>query len=746
MKKRICCIFSFVILFLSFNNVYATENHSEFILNEDEAYVINDDNFYEKREEYAEIINDNVVSKNNKQPSPSQLFKSQTSYDKNEIIDYIVEESRKNVSDAKLCQRQDGSITKPINFYDISKYNLSEVEAYALALECYERPEMFYAIQLGLHQKTASGHIAYIYVEYYMTQEEIDSEFAILDKEVNKYKKGINSNWNDLEKILYTNNYVCSLLQYNYDEAYKEINGAANTEINYRVHKLNGGLIDKSPVCDGYARTLNYLLSSININSSIVSSEEMCHAWSLVQLNNKYYHLDVTWNDLGNYGKNSYEYFLLSDYELEDREHYSYFSWELANDFSYDNYNMVWNKTENYLIYNSGYWYYLDNYGGNIPSKLPVKELRLNKFDIKNNKLISTKTIDIGAFGDEIYFAPGLTQKGNKLCFSTNTKFYYMDLDGTNIRIVHTAALSDSEYLYSVEYTDNKFYYNSVKLDSSVNIGYRILSNSFIPVESIKLNKNELNLFINEPQTIKATVLPSNTTDNVSFTWKSSDEKIATVDSNGKITGLKKGNAVITVSYSGLSTSCNVSVIDKLPFPDVSTSAWYYEPIKFNYVNKIILGFGDGYFKPNTKLTRGMLVTLLHRMEGEPLPKTSGNVFKDVKSTAYYSNAVKWAKENGIVTGYEPANLFKPDNNITRQDFACILSNYAQYKNIYVKSNIKLNNFIDTSNVSGYALDKIKWAVENKIIRGKGDKLAPKDTTTRAEAAAMISNYFEAFK
>ncbi len=724
MKKRICYICSFIILFMIFllsNKVYATEE----IFTEE----VNDLNFYEKHEQLFYM----------------PMLMSETKYDKNEIIEYIVEESKKNVSEAKQYLNTDGTTSNPRNFYDISKYGVPMSDAYTLILAIFERPEMFYVTTVG-YEYNAEGYATRIYVEYYMNQNEINSDFTVIENAVNKYLKGINSKWNDLEKIIYTNNYVCSLVQYNYDAYYNEVNATDDTKINYRVHKLNGGLVDNSPVCDGYSRTLNYLLSKVNIESSIVTSYDMCHAWSMVKLNNNYYHLDVTWNDSDNYGKNSYEYFLISNEEIENRKHYNYYVWELADDNSYDNHDMVWNKTVNYLTYNNGYWYYLDNYSGNINTNSPVTEIKLNKFDIKNNKLISTKNIDIESFVDEIYFAPGLTQKDNLLYFSTNTKFYCMSTDGTSIRMVYNPKLKDNQYLYSIEYKDNAFYYNIVEMDSTLTNGYKILSNSFIPVEEIKLNRQGLNIFINEPQKLTATILPTNNTDNVTISWKSSNEDIAKVDSNGIVTGLKKGSVNITATWNGITAKCDIQVIDKLPFPDVSTTAWYYEPIKFNYVNRMILGFENGTFSPNSNLTRGMIVTILHRIEGEPLAKSSENPFIDVNSKAYYYEAIRWAEENGIVHGYEKEKKFKPNNNIIRQDLACILSNYAEYKNQYVASNISLNKFSDYKDVSGYALDRVKWAVDNSIIRGKSGKIAPKDTTTRAEAAAMISNYFEAFK
>jgi len=176
------------------------------------------------------------------------------------------------------------------------------------------------------------------------------------------------------------------------------------------------------------------------------------------------------------------------------------------------------------------------------------------------------------------------------------------------------------------------------------------------------------------------------------------------------------------------------------PFTDVQTKSWYYNAVKYCYTNNIINGTNDYTFAPNTKLTRGMLVAILYKMEGSP-KVTGTNKFSDVKSGKYYYNAVVWASNNGIVSGYKGTTKFGPNDNITRQDLAGMLSNYCKYKGKYVKSNYALTSFSDSSKVSNYALPAMRWAVKNNIINGSNGKLNPKGNATRAEAAAMVYNY-----
>ena len=180
-----------------------------------------------------------------------------------------------------------------------------------------------------------------------------------------------------------------------------------------------------------------------------------------------------------------------------------------------------------------------------------------------------------------------------------------------------------------------------------------------------------------------------------------------------------------------------------LPFYDVSKDAWYFNAVKYTYNNKIISGYSKTEFAPNDMLTRGMIVTILYRMEGSP-NNDGKSEFSDVETNAWYSKAIKWAVRNEIVHGYGGTNNFGPKDNILRQDLAGILRNYANYKNKNVKVSSDLSKFSDSKNISGYAKASMKWAVGKGVITGnKNGTLNPKGNATRAEAAAMIQKYCE---
>ena len=176
-------------------------------------------------------------------------------------------------------------------------------------------------------------------------------------------------------------------------------------------------------------------------------------------------------------------------------------------------------------------------------------------------------------------------------------------------------------------------------------------------------------------------------------------------------------------------------------FKDVSQNVWYYNSVKYCYDNGIIMGTTDTTFSPNTNITRGNLVTILWRMEGNP--KVSGNIaFPDVKETDYYYEAVKWAEKSGVVHGYDTGK-FGPNNNISREQLATILNNYAKYKKKDTSDKADLTKFTDNKKISSYAREGVAWAVAKKVISGKvnGTMVDPQGKASRAEAAAMIQNY-----
>jgi len=174
-------------------------------------------------------------------------------------------------------------------------------------------------------------------------------------------------------------------------------------------------------------------------------------------------------------------------------------------------------------------------------------------------------------------------------------------------------------------------------------------------------------------------------------------------------------------------------------FSDVKETDWFADDVKYVYQNGLMGGTGDGKFSPNLGMTRGMLVTLLHRMEG--MPAAAAASFQDVRANAYYAKAVDWAVEKNIVNGYGD-NKFMPENILTREQFATLLFRYAGYKGYDVSARAELSGFSDRDSISGYALDAVSWANAAGLLNGTGDgKLAPQDSAVRAQGAALLHRF-----
>ena len=181
------------------------------------------------------------------------------------------------------------------------------------------------------------------------------------------------------------------------------------------------------------------------------------------------------------------------------------------------------------------------------------------------------------------------------------------------------------------------------------------------------------------------------------------------------------------------------------PFTDVSEKDWFYSDVMFVYENGLMLGTSKALFSPHGTATRGMMATILWRMEGSPAPKGK-NSFTDVEAGKWYADAITWTAENGIFAGYGK-DKFGPDDPITREQLAAIFYRYADYKgyDLTVKGN--LDKFKDADKITDYAKTAMQWAVGSGLVKGKsGNLLDPQGTATRAEIAAMLHRFIEKYE
>lgn len=237
---------------------------------------------------------------------------------------------------------------------------------------------------------------------------------------------------------------------------------------------------------------------------------------------------------------------------------------------------------------------------------------------------------------------------------------------------------------------------------------------------------------------------------NLPLTWSSSDETVVQVDETGMLTGIAPGTAVITASAGGgaYSARCRVTVLEgSAPhYEDVPEDAWYYEAVQYTSEHGLFQGITETKFGPHITMTRGMLVTVLYRLEGEPAVDGQTQPFTDVDAGRYYGDAITWAANSGVVNGVTDTR-FAPEAAVTREQMVTILYRYAGLEGADVTAKADLESFPDHDQVKPYARDAFSWAVGAGIIQGNSNggvtTLSPRNSATRAQVAAVLMRYLE---
>ena len=181
-----------------------------------------------------------------------------------------------------------------------------------------------------------------------------------------------------------------------------------------------------------------------------------------------------------------------------------------------------------------------------------------------------------------------------------------------------------------------------------------------------------------------------------------------------------------------------------LPFTDVTEADWFYDEVYYVWANGLMIGDSDTTFGPNGTTTRAQVVTILYRLEGEPdlSGENLGYPYEDVPADTWYTDAVYWARLNGIVYGNSDTQ-FDPDDPITREQLAAMLYRYAEYKGYDVTASGDLSGFADADTVSDWAQEAMRWSVGAGLIQGDENGLTPTATAIRAQIAAILMRFCE---
>lgn len=435
-KVRLSIVFFIIVLFFSYNS-FATENDISEVPRVQEPpeliseEVLTTDNYYKYNEE---LHKNNSIEK--------QVYNSDSTAIS--LEDYIIQQS----------------LSCP-EYIDISQYNIPFENAEEVLIPFLYCDEMFYIdaisnwkgkyLDYDYETQTGTAVLTEVYFEYTLTPDEIKEAWNVINREVRSYKNGIKPEWNELEKVLYTNDFLCHKCEY-------------ATNIISSSHTLYGALVDRKPVCDGYSHAFRYLLKQIGMEASMVTSNPMNHAWNLVKIDGQYYHIDVTWDDtytngVKGIGKTSYEFFLASDSSFQNERSSSHNNWVAdynASSTKYDG-NQEWRNQNNYLIYKDNYWYFLEANSSTYTANLYKINLRANS---PKKELVKTNNT-----GDYIFMASGLTTDGTNLYYSTEYKTFKMDYNGENLELFFELQMVDSKCIYSLEIIDDIFYYDTLDFE-----------------------------------------------------------------------------------------------------------------------------------------------------------------------------------------------------------------------------------------------------------------------------------------
>ena len=305
-------------------------------------------------------------------------------------------------------------------------------------------------------------------------------------------------------------------------------------------------------------------------------------------------------------------------------------------------------------------------------------------------------------------------------------------INGTTV-----TGLADGTYLVRVKA-------NGTKLASDAQ---EVTITAFNPVSviGVSLNKSSTTIEVGSSETLTATVAPANAT-NKNVTWSSSNTSVATVNANGKVTGVAEGTAMITVTTADGSktATCTVTVEkgsdrvltsrNAVSFTDVAQGAYYYDAVKWAVKNGVTEGKTANRFDPNGPVTRAQAVTFLWRAAG--CPKVNYFMkFTDLKAGAYYTEAVRWAVAMGITKGVDETH-FNPDATCTRAQIVSFLYRYAKASSVSAA-----NPFTDVK-AGAYYYDAVLWAVKNGITSGKtATTFAPAETCNRAQVVTFLYRY-----
>ncbi len=558
---------------------------------------------------------------------------------------------------------------------DISDLNLNmDAHSYVNSL-AYYCPYLVGNMQAAVYYYS-SGAYAFIRIDNPYSVSEVRSFINKIDNEIDSILENLSDDMSDVDKSLI----VHDALVYRYEYEYDNLNNGTLTEDSFRS---GGMLLNKTGVCNAYAYLYMYLLHCLGIECDVVSSDTMYHAWNVVKLNNKYYHVDCTFDDPveDKLGKVSHWYFLISDTTMKtEKDHHGWDeSLYSCNDMQYE--DDYWVYVDSQIIYGEDEIYYIDSY------------------------------YDEEYFLGEYFYIVGMDKTTNEI-----TDYYFLDFIWSAGGGAYWPGLYSGFFM-----VDNTFYCNSedtiyaLGLDGEVKEVFHLDDTSNGYIYGIRENGTKIQYALSA----------------------SPNHSQVIYETGDVITRTEEEEPIPSVTEV---------------FQDIHDYDWYVNSVQYVYENGMMSGY-NGYFNPEDTMTRAMVVTTLYRLNGEPMVTdyTAVELFADVMPDQWYTDAICWAYNTGITTGYAGTAFFGTDDSVTREQVATFLYRYTEINAYDTSASADISGYKGNELVSEYAVNTMRWAVGIGLISGEEryengvlvQDLNPQGSAIRAQMATILMRFCE---
>lgn len=348
---------------------------------------------------------------------------------------------------------------------NLAKYHISMDEIFKVVYAALNENSNYFYVDVGYAWGGNDNEVDHVEFSYTDTKENVSKKIAAYDNAVAQAVSGVDPTWSDFEKALYLNDYLAANCCY--DETYSK-------------YSAYNALVEKTAVCQGYSLAYQALLNKVGITCEVIGSDSLNHAWNLIKINGRLYHVDVTWNDpLGNLpGKAGHRFFMKSTEFMRSKEggHFVKDDWTSSNGFDINSandtsYDCFANDMDTAFAYINGKWY---NYDGVD---------RILEYQYSNDKFIENKTIitvndEWGFISNNGHYSywigkfVGYTTYDGKVYYSTSNKIYLLNVEDETSSVIFELSDYEDKYgcIWSISSDENGtlYYYWKKGNDSAI--------------------------------------------------------------------------------------------------------------------------------------------------------------------------------------------------------------------------------------------------------------------------------------